>query len=109
MNGTAVTLGQTLPELALQLDDLFDTATDATQRTNISIMQKRIHDLLEPLIDSNLDRADQAYKDAVSAVQQATDAIKAAQQDLQKVAQAINAVADVISKIDKVAGVVTKI
>jgi hypothetical protein len=108
MSGNAPTLGGTLPELALQLDDLFDAAQNAQQRTSISIMQKRLHGLLEPLIDSNLNQADQDYKAAVAGVQSATDAVKAACADLQKVADAINAVAKAIALIDKAAGILIK-
>jgi hypothetical protein len=106
---TSPTLGQGLPDLAIRLDDLYDAATNSDQRTQVSVLQKRVHDLLGPLIDANLNQADADYKAAVAGVIQATNAIKTALSDAQQVAKAINAVASAIAVIDKVLGIVAHI
>jgi hypothetical protein len=103
--GVSITIGQAVPSLESELDDLYDAAPDASTRAKISMLHDRLQGLLTPLIDSSISQADAAYGPAVTGVEGATKAVKAATGDLAKLADAISKVAEAVTLIDKLLGI----
>jgi len=92
-----------LPDLINQTWTLYQQAQDDAQKARLLGQLQDLTQRLASLSDVTLDKTKQQYKNAVTAVQNATRQVKQAQQDQAKVAGAIGQIASVISALAKLA------
>jgi septation ring formation regulator EzrA len=93
-----------LPTLIDETWELYNSAQEP-EKGQLAGKLQGLHEELVKLTDSTLDPTQQAYKDAVNKVQQATKAVTEAQSDQKKVASAIGQLSSVIGALVNLASV----
>ncbi len=92
-----------VPELINQTWVLYQQTQDPAKKAQLAGQLQQLSLQLGSLADKIPDETKQEYKDAVTAVQNATQTVKQAQADEAKVAAAIGQIAQVIAALAKVA------
>src|SRR5262245_22635534 len=97
-----VTLGERIDEMTSRLLDLQKQTKSVARKQQIAGQLSELLAYTGQLVDANVSKATNAYKQATDGLQRATSAIKRALADLKKVAEAIDKIAEALDLVGRV-------
>jgi hypothetical protein len=93
------TLGQQLSESIEHITELIMRTTDTAQMRAMAEQQRTLSRQLQELIDRDVPRATEAYREATSALESANAELVAAREDANRVAGVVGFVADAADRV----------
>jgi len=98
------TLRILIVEILNELNYQLRATDDGQEKKEIRRLKKILWMLLEDVIEQELDKNSQTYKDAIEALERADKDAKRATLDIKKCSESLNSIVDAIKILEKVVG-----